>query len=65
MKQNLTTREEEIVKLIVDEYSTQEIAEKLFISEHTVSTHRKNIHLKLAVRNSVGVTKYAMRIGMI
>lgn len=56
---SLTPREEEIVKLIVKEYSTKQIAEILFISERTVETHRKNILKKTGCANLVALVKYA------
>lgn len=55
----LTTRELEIVRLIVKEYSNKQIAEQLFISERTVETHRKNILRKTRVGSIVGLIKYA------
>ncbi|MCI4668138.1 MAG: response regulator transcription factor [Bacteroidia bacterium] len=64
-KSNLTTREVEIVKLIVQEYSAKEIADKLFISGETVHTHRKNIREKLGVRNSAGIVREAIRQGWV
>lgn len=56
---SLTPREKEIVKLIVKEYSTKQIAEILFISERTVETHRKNILKKTKSSNLVALIKYA------
>lgn len=56
---DLTEREIEIVRLIVREFSSAEIAEKLFISQRTVETHRKNILRKTGVKNIVGLIKYA------
>ncbi len=55
----LTQREIEIIKLIEKELSNKQIAEKLFISERTVETHRKNIFRKTATQNVVGLIKYA------
>jgi len=55
----LTTREEEILKLITKEFSSRQIAEILFISERTVETHRKNILKKTGATNLVGLIKYA------
>lgn len=60
----LTRREIEILKLIIQEYTNNEIAEKLFISTGTVDTHRKNIILKLGVKNTVGLIKYAIKSGL-
>ncbi|WP_449399294.1 response regulator transcription factor [Chryseobacterium wanjuense] len=60
MRDPLTKREMEILKLICDGLSSKDISEKLFISINTVETHRKRILLKLNVKNSVGVVKYAI-----
>lgn len=57
----LTKREVEVLKLIAQEYTTQEIAEELFISTHTVETHRKNLLSKLQVKNSAGLARYAAK----
>lgn len=56
----LTKREIEILRLIGEEYTSQQIAEKLFISTFTVDTHRKNLLSKLQVKNTVGLIKYAL-----
>jgi DNA-binding NarL/FixJ family response regulator len=58
---DLTERELEIILLIVQEYSTPEIAELLFISPRTVETHRKNIMQKLNTKTIVGLMKFAFR----
>lgn len=55
----LTTREVEILKLVAKEFSSRQIAERLFISERTVETHRKNILKKTGVGSLVGLIKYA------
>ena len=57
---DLTDREVEIIKLIAERYSNQEIAEKLFISIHTVYTHRKNIMKKLKLKSPVELILYAI-----
>ncbi len=56
---NLTTREVEIVRLIEKELSNKQIAEKLFLSERTVETHRKNIFRKTNTASVIGLVKYA------
>jgi DNA-binding NarL/FixJ family response regulator len=56
----LSRREKEILKLIVDEATTSEIAEKLFISVGTVETHRHNMMNKLSVRNTAGLVRVAL-----
>jgi DNA-binding NarL/FixJ family response regulator len=60
----LTKREEEIVKLIAKAYTTAEIAEKLFISTHTVDTHRKNLLSKLNLKNTAAIVTYAIQNGL-
>lgn len=61
----LTSREKEIVSLIVNEYTTQEIADKLFISVKTVETHRKHLLQKLNVRNTAGLVRIVIEKGLI
>ena len=56
-KYNLTKRELEILKLITQALSNKEIAKELFISDQTVSVHRKNIMRKLGVNNTAGLIK--------
>ncbi|OFX59581.1 MAG: hypothetical protein A2046_04185 [Bacteroidetes bacterium GWA2_30_7] len=57
---NLTEREIEILNLIVQEFSSEQIAEKLFISKRTVDTHRINILNKTNSKTVVGLIKYAI-----
>jgi len=57
----LSGREIDVLKLIAQEYSTNEIAEQLFVSVNTVESHRKNLMKKLDVKNVVGLIKFAMR----
>ncbi len=59
----LSKREKEVVKLVLREMTTQEIARKLFLSPATVETHRRNILDKLQVRNTAGLVKYAVERG--
>jgi DNA-binding NarL/FixJ family response regulator len=61
----LTTREREILNLIAKELSNEEIANKLFISERTVETHRRNIFTKTKTKSIVGLIKYAIKNGLI
>ena len=56
----LTGRETEVLKLIAQEFTTQEIADKLFLSKHTIESYRKNLISKLGVRNLAGLTRYAI-----
>lgn len=57
----LTSREMEILQLICEEYTTAEIAEKLYISPRTVDGHRNNLLEKLGCKNVAGLVVYAMQ----
>ncbi|HEX6020518.1 MAG TPA: response regulator transcription factor [Solirubrobacter sp.] len=61
----LTPREEEVVKLIAEAHTNDEIAELLHISKKTVERHRANILEKLGMRDRVELTRYAIRRGLI
>ena len=61
----LTPREAEVVKLIAEGHSSQEIARLLTISRKTVDRHRENILEKLEIRDRVDVTRYAIRAGLV
>lgn len=56
----LTKRERQILKLIADGKTSQQIANSLKISKYTVDTHRKNIHKKLDIKTNTGLVKYVM-----
>ena len=59
-KPTLTPRESEVLELIIQEYTNQEIADKLFISIRTVDVHRRNLLKKTGVRNTAGLVRFAM-----
>jgi DNA-binding NarL/FixJ family response regulator len=61
----LTPREEEIVKLVAEAHTNEEIAELLVISKKTVERHRANILEKLGMRDRVELTRYAIRRGLV
>ena len=61
----LSEREKEILALIATGHSNKEIAGKLFISPHTVITHRKNITAKLNIKTISGLTLYALLNGLV
>ena len=61
----LTPREEEIVKLVAEAHTNEEIGELLFISKKTVERHRANILEKLGMRDRVELTRYAIRRGLV
>ncbi len=56
----LSAREREVLFLIVQEYTTEEIAAFLHISQETVKSHRKNLMNKMQVRNVAGLVRKAM-----
>lgn len=60
-KSILSSREAEVLNLIAQEYSNEQIAEKLFISERTVEAHRRNIFIKTQTKSIVGLIKYAIQ----
>ncbi|MEV0523982.1 response regulator transcription factor [Streptomyces sp. NPDC050439] len=61
----ITDREEEILKLVAEGHTSQEIADLLFISAKTVERHRANLLQKLGLRDRLELTRYAIRVGLI
>jgi DNA-binding NarL/FixJ family response regulator len=61
----ISPRELEVLKLIAQEFSNAEIAEKLYISIRTVDTHRRNLLEKLGVKNTAGLVKFAIQKGLV
>jgi two-component system nitrate/nitrite response regulator NarL len=61
----LTRREKEILLLIADGLTNNEIATKLFLSTHTVDSHRKNLFIKFDVNNAALLIKKASQLGLI
>jgi len=61
----LTRREQEILNLIAEEFTTNEIAKKLFVSVKTIETHRSHLIQKLEVRNTAGLVRIAIEKGLI
>lgn len=62
---SLSRREKEILNLIIEEYTTAEIATKLFISFGTVESHRRNMISKLGVRNTAGLVSAAYQYDLL
>ncbi len=62
---DLTEREIEILKLIVDGFSNKEIGEQLYISHRTVDTHRTNMMKKIGVNNIAGLVSFAIKNGIV
>jgi two-component system secretion response regulator SsrB len=63
--QEITKRELQILKLLAEEHTTREISEQLFISFRTVENHRYSLLQKLDVKNTVGLVKVALKLGLI
>ncbi|MBW2106872.1 MAG: response regulator transcription factor [Deltaproteobacteria bacterium] len=61
----LSEREREVLRLLAEGHSNQEVADTLYISRKTVENHRANIVRKTGAQGQVGLTKYAARIGLI
>ncbi len=61
----LSDRESEIITLIAEGLTNVQIAEHLFLSNHTVNTHRKNIMSKLGVKNTAGIVMYAVKMNLV
>jgi DNA-binding NarL/FixJ family response regulator len=65
IEQGLTAREKQILRYLIDGLSNKEIAHLLSISPKTVSVHRSNLMIKLGVRSSVDLLRYAARVGWV
>lgn len=61
----LSSREKEVLQLIADGFTNPQIAAKLFISLHTVDSHRKNLLTKFAVNNTASLIKLAAKYNMV
>lgn len=61
----LTKKEEEVLRFIAQEFTNQEIADKLNCGIRTVDTHKRNLIKKLEVKNVVGLVKYAIKMGVV
>jgi DNA-binding NarL/FixJ family response regulator len=61
----LSERENEIIVYISEGQTNAQIAENLFLSNHTINTHRKNIMAKLGVKNTAGIVMYAVKTQLV
>jgi DNA-binding NarL/FixJ family response regulator len=61
----ISERENEIIKLIAEGQTNIQIADILFLSSHTINTHRKNIMAKLGVKNTAGIVMYAVKTNLV
>ena len=62
---HLSGRETEVLELIAEGMTNGQVADKLFLSAHTVTTHRKNIMSKLGVNNTAAIVMYAVKTGLV
>ncbi|MEE9371963.1 MAG: helix-turn-helix transcriptional regulator [Saprospiraceae bacterium] len=61
----ISSREKEVLHLVAHEYSSKQIAAQLFISDHTVMSHRKNLMIKLDVKNTAGMVRKGFEKGLL
>lgn len=61
----LSERENQIITFIAEGQTNAQIAETLFLSNHTINTHRKNIMAKLGVKNTAGIVMYAVKTNLV
>jgi DNA-binding NarL/FixJ family response regulator len=62
---SLSEREIQIIKMIAEGLTNTQIADELFLSNHTINTHRKNILSKLGVKNTAGIVMYAVKTNLV
>lgn len=60
----LSPKELEILRCIIDEMTTKAIAEKFFLSEHTISNYRKDLKKKTKTNSVIGLVKWGIRNGL-
>ena len=65
MPLSISEREREVLRLISDEMTNGEIARSLFISQHTVISHRRSLLSKFNAKNSVGLVRRAFEYGIL
>ena len=61
----ISSREKEVLRMVSFEYTTKEIADQLFLSTHTIDSHKKNLKIKLDVRNSAGLVRRGFEMGFL
>lgn len=65
LTQIISQREQEVLRLVANEHSTNQIASILYISDHTVNSHRKNLMRKLDVKNAAGLVRVGFELGFL
>ena len=61
----ISAREQEVLRLISYEYTCKEIASILFLSTHTIDSHKKNLKIKLDVKNTAGLVRRGFELGIL
>ncbi len=61
----ISSREKEVLKLIAYEFTSKEIATALYLSEHTIDTHKKNLKTKMDVKNTAGMIRRGFELGLL
>jgi len=64
-KNYISTREKEVLHLVAHEYTTKQIAHTLYLSPHTVDSHKKNLKMKLDVKNTAGMVRRGFEMGIL
>lgn len=62
---SISKREEQVLRLIAQEYTINEIADQLYLSHHTIVSHRRNLLMKLEVRNMAGLVRRGFELGIL
>ncbi len=62
---SISPRENQILRMIAHEYTAEEIATTLYLSPHTVNSHRKNLLNKMQVKNTAGLVRRAFELGIL
>ncbi|MEM8501014.1 MAG: response regulator transcription factor [Pseudomonadota bacterium] len=65
LHESLTSREKQVLKMLVEGSTNQVIADKLFISQHTVRKHRENINKKLNMKSPAALARFAISCGLV
>lgn len=62
---HITVREQEVLHLLAQDYTTKELAQHLYVSTETITSHRKNLRAKLGVRTTAGLVWQGVKLGLL
>ena len=65
MKCQITKREKQVLQLLAEDYTTKELANLLFVSAETITSHRKSLRNKLKVRTTAGLVWRSVELGLL